>query len=190
MLDAPGIYSLSLSATDSAGLESFSAARVDLRAVPPLQLLVELVWDAQRPDLDLHLRQDGAALGSAGDCAWTNPDPSWFLGGADKNPHHLGDALVGYGPEDVTWKEPAAGRYFIAVVGKSLNGDPRPPTARVRVRAFGVLAAELAKTVNAGETWEAGVVDWPTGRVTQSLVAGATGWVRASALGWPAGAAP
>lgn len=189
VLDLPGLYSLSLLATDSAGLASFTAARVDLRAVPPMQLLVELVWDAQRPDLDLHVRQEGAALGSASDCSWMNPDPVWFPGGGDRNPHHLGDALVGYGPEDVQWKEPAAGRYRLAVVGRSLNGDTRAPTARVRVRAFGVLVAELVKTVAAGETWEAGVVDWPTGRVTQSAQAGASGTLREGPGAAPEGGA-
>lgn len=182
LLDQPGAYSLQLAATDAQGLKSLAPARLDLRAVPPLQLVVELLWDAQRPDLDLHLLQEGAALGSAGDCGWTQPDPDWFPGGPDRNPHHLGDALVGYGPELVQWKEPAAGRYTLAVHLKSLHGATEGTTARVRVRAFGVLAAELSKKLSAaGEVWTAGTVDWPTGRVTLARAPGVQAWLREEA---------
>jgi hypothetical protein len=170
VLDQPGLYSVLLNATDAAGLPALAPSRLDVHAVPPLQLVVELVWDQERPDLDLHLLQAGAALGSSGDCGWTNPDPVWFEGDAAGNPHFLGDKLVGYGPETVQWKTPAAGTYGLAVVYKNANGlSPATVTARVRVTAFGIVVAELSKVLQKpGEVWNAGTVAWPTGRVTES----------------------
>jgi hypothetical protein len=171
LLDQPGLYSVLLDAQDATGLASLAPSRLDIHAVPPLQLMVQLVWDQERPDLDLHLlEQPGAALGSPADCGWTNPDPNWFAGGADANPHLLGDQLVGFGPETIQWKAPAGGTYGLAVVYKAANGlQPADVTARVRVTAFGILVAELSKVLhNPGEVWSAGTVEWPTGRVTGS----------------------
>jgi hypothetical protein len=170
VLDQPGLYSVLLNATDSAGLPSLAPSRLDVHAVPPLQLVVELVWDQERPDLDLHLLEQGAALGSSGDCGWTNPDPVWFEGNAAGNPHFLGDKLVGYGPETVQWKTPVTGTYGLAVVYKNANGlSPANVTARVRVTAFGIVVAELSKVLQKpGEVWNAGTVAWPTGRVTET----------------------
>ena len=168
VLDRPGVYSVLLGAVDATGLPSLAPSRLDLRALPPQQLVATLVWDQERPDLDLHLLLPGAQPGSPGDCGWTNPDPVWFDGGADANPHHLGDRLVGYGPETVQWKQPAAGTYRISVTYKSANGlSPPAVTARVRVAAFGVVVAELEQLLaTPGESWAAGTVDWPTGKVT------------------------
>jgi hypothetical protein len=170
VLDQPGLYSVLLAAKDATGLPGLLQSRLDIHAVPPLQLVVELVWDQERPDLDLHLLQQGAALGSSGDCGWTNPDPVWFPGGTADNPHLVADKLVGYGPETVAWKTPAEGTYGLAVVYKSSNGlSPAGVTARVRVTAFGIVVAELSKVLSApGEAWNAGTVAWPTGRVMGS----------------------
>ena len=166
-LDAPGIYSVELVATDAAGLPSFLPARLDIRAAPAERLVVELVWDQVPPDLDLHFLEQGAALQSAGDCYWANPDPAWVAGGADVNPHHEGDKLTGYGPETVFWKQPAPGTYAIQVVYKAEHGAVSPATnAQVRVYAQGVLAAALTHAMqHAGDVWVAGTVEWPSGRV-------------------------
>jgi hypothetical protein len=166
-LDGPGIYSVELTAIDSTGLPSLVPARLDIRAAPAERLVIELVWDQVPPDLDLHFLQLGAALESAGDCWWANPNPSWAAGTADQNPHHQGDKLTGYGPETVIWKEPAPGTYAISVVYKAEHGAANPVTnAQVRVYAQGVLAAVLTHAMQrAGEVWSAGTVDWPSGRV-------------------------
>ena len=159
-LDGPGIYSVLLTAADATGLPSFAPARLDIRAAPTQDLVVELVWDQQAPDLDLHFLQAGAQLQGAGDCSWANPDPAF-------GPHHGGDKLTGYGPETVSWKTPAAGTYGIQVVYVSSHNAVSPlTTAQVRIYAQGVLAADLSHAfTRAGEVWTAGTVDWPSGRV-------------------------
>jgi hypothetical protein len=159
-LDAPGIYSVLLTATDALGLPSLSPARLDIRATAAQALVVELIWDQIPPDLDLHFLQSGAQLGSAGDCWWANPDPAW-------GPHHGGDKLTGYGPERVTWQAPAAGTYGIEVVYAAAHGAASPATtAQIRVYAQGVLAADLTHAFSAqGQVWKAGTVGWPSGQV-------------------------
>ena len=159
-LDGPGVYAVLLTATDATGLPSFAPARLDIQATPTQDLVVELVWDQQAPDLDLHFLQAGAPLLSAGDCFWANPDPAF-------GPHHGGDKLVGYGPETVSWKTPTAGTYGIEVAYASAHDAASPATrAQVRVYAQGVLAADLSHAfTRVGETWTAGTVDWPSGHV-------------------------
>ena len=159
-LDAAGIYPVLLTASDSTGLPSFTPGRLDIRALPGQGLTVELVWDQIAPDLDLHFLAPGAALQSAGDCSWTNPDPSW-------GPHHLGDKLTGYGPETVVWDAPAQGTWSVQVVYANAHGAQNPATnAQVRVYLQGVLVADLGHAFSRqGEIWTAGTVDWPSGRI-------------------------
>lgn len=158
-LDQPGVYSALLAVTDSTGLPSLAPARVDVRAVPPQQLLLQLVWDQIPPDLDLHFLQQGAALDSPGDCYWANPS-GW-------GPIHEGDKLVGYGPETVAWAAPGVGTYDIAVVYADAHGSLTPTTnAQVRVYSQGVLVADLAyRFTHQGEVWRAGTIAWPPGTV-------------------------
>ena len=167
-LDAPGVYTAQLTVIDSTGLASVIPARLDVQSSPAERLVVQLVWGQLAPDLDLHFLQQGAQLGAPGDCFWANPNPTWFAATADQNPHHLGDQLTGYGPETVTWKEPAPGTYSLVVAYKNANGAANPATgAQVRVYAQGVLVADLAHTLQQpGDVWTAGTVEWPSGRVT------------------------
>jgi hypothetical protein len=159
-LDVPGIYSLQLEVDDSTGLPSFAPARLDLEALSPVALQVELTWDQLDPDLDLHFLQTGAALNSAGDCYWANPSPSF-------GPHHDGDALVGYGPELVEWQTPAAGSYDLQVVYSADHAAAKPATnAQLRIFSQGVLVGVLTHAFAAkGEIWTAGTLAWPSATV-------------------------
>jgi hypothetical protein len=159
-LDAPGIYSLQLTVDDSTGLPSFAPARLEIEALSPVALQVELTWDQIDPDLDLHFLQAGAALDSGGDCSWSNPNPSF-------GPHHDGDALVGYGPELVEWQAPAPGSYDLQVVYSADHAAAKPATnAQLRVFSQGVLVGVLTHAFAAkGETWKAGTLAWPSGTV-------------------------
>jgi hypothetical protein len=160
-LDTPGIYSLTLVAFDATGLQSLSPARLAIQALPPVALVVELVWDQIPPDLDLHFLQHGAAVDSAQDCYWANPDPAF---GA----HHGGDDLVGYGPEVVQWRQPTPGSYDLDVVYISSHGAANASTnAQLRIFSEGVLSSVLTHSfAQAGEAWSAGTLTWPGGNVT------------------------
>jgi len=159
-LDQPGVYSVLLVATDSTGLPSLAPSRLDIRAAPTEQLVVQLIWDQIPPDLDLHFLQQGAARDSAGDCYWANPTPAW-------GPVDEGDQLVGYGPETVKWAAPATGTYSIAAVYAADHGAQNPATnAQVRIYVQGVLAADLTHAFKSvGEVWNAATLSWPSGQV-------------------------
>jgi len=169
-LDQPGVYSVQLTASDSTGLPSLLPSPLDVRASTAEKLVVQLKWDQVPPDLDLHLLEPGGTLDGPGDCYWNNPQPAWFGAGAnpDLNPHHHGDQLTGYGPEVVTWKEPAPGSYTLVVVYAQVHGASAPATtAQVSVYAQGQLVANLSHLLqNQGDSWTAATVDWPSGRVT------------------------
>ncbi len=176
--DLAGVYAVQLVVTDSTGLPSLAPATLQIQALPPVDLDIQLTWDQRPPDLDLHLLQEpGAPLGSTSDCGWTNPDPAWFPGGAADNPRYQGDQLVGYGPEIIDWTTPQPGSFQIVVIYNNNNGlVPPDTTAMVRVYSFGVLVAELSEPLAAvGEIWNAGIIDWPSGRVTALPFDGGTG---------------
>ena len=167
LLDAPGLYTVLLDAADSTGLPDLAPSRLDIRAIPPEQLVVRLVWDQIPPDLDLHLLEQGAQLGSSGDCGWTNPQPVWFSGGPDANPSYGGDALEGFGPETISWKNPAQGSYTAAVVYTADHGSGLATTATVSVFTYGVLSAAPARLLSSpGDTWMAVSIAWPSGQIT------------------------
>lgn len=170
-LDVAGIYTVALAVTDSTGLESLSPATLQIQALPPNALLIELSWDQLRPDLDLHLLQTPTdQLGGTGDCGWTNPDPAWFSGGQDDNPRYQGDQLGGYGPEAIDWKTPQPGTFGLTVVYRDANGlAPANLNARLRIFSYGVLTGELTQALTAsGQIWNAGTLTWPGGKVVSS----------------------
>lgn len=175
-LDKPGVYAVRLVATDSTGLASLSPSALDIRASTAEQLVVQLKWDKTPPDLDLHFLQQGAGLETAGDCYWNNPSPAWFGAGADANPHHHGDKLVGYGPEVVTWKTPAPGKYTLTVVySQEHAAAASQTTAQLDVYAQGVLVANLTHVMmHQGDLWNAATVEWPSGLVTALPARGGT----------------
>ena len=168
VLDKPGVYAVQLVAFDSTGLASLVPSPLDLRASTAERLVVQLSWDKVPPDLDLHLLEQAATIEGAGDCSWHNPSPTWFGANPDLNPHHHGDALEGYGPELVTWKEPATGRYTLVVVYAQDHHAAAPATtAQVEVYAQGVPVANLThQMLHQGDSWSAATVEWPSGKVT------------------------
>lgn len=166
--DLPGAYVLELVVTDSAGLSS-RPDYVTITAITAESLVVELVWDHPVADLDLHFIEDGAAMFSARDCHGFNPNPDFGVQGDPfDDPVHSGDVLSGFGPETVTYEEPADGRYHVAVRYASAQGaaDTRV-RATVRIYLYGVIHRELTRTFEQpGTVWNAASVDWPTGSVT------------------------
>jgi hypothetical protein len=117
-LDASGAYSLELCATDDEGQRA--CCTVDVTSTPPGVLHVELSWDTEYGDVDLHLLN---ATRAPPDGWWTNDDtyyandaPDWPPVGIDSNPTLDIDDTDGFGPENITIdRRPAAGTYNIGV---------------------------------------------------------------------------
>jgi hypothetical protein len=187
-VDVPGAYVASLTVSDGVCASSVPS-RVTITAASSHDMKVELVWDNSIVDLDLHVRQKTAGsqspLYGANDCWWDHPNQVWGNGTG----HHDGDVLSGFGPERVTYENAVAGdtsQLIATVVYSSANGAAKvncsdssatnctPVTATVRVLMYGVVTAEIPHVLqhpgtfpsNMGETWDAVVIDWPSGQLS------------------------
>ncbi|HEY3446359.1 MAG TPA: choice-of-anchor D domain-containing protein [Myxococcales bacterium] len=166
-LDLPGQYTVGLTVTDSAGCVSKPFYK-DVLAKPAQQLLVELVWDNLDPDLDLHLTPDGTDFFGPQDCYFAEGHTSPDWGNPAGNPTLDRDALTGYGPEIISYGEPAPGKFKVMVDYFSDHRSKQPATlATVRVYEFGVVKAEVRRTLSQeGRQWQVLTIDWPGGAIT------------------------
>jgi hypothetical protein len=169
MLDLPGAYAVSLIVRDAAGCASAPAFK-EVRAKPAQELLVELVWDNPLTDLDLHLVPAGEAFFGPKDCYFASGhmQPDWGVPADPSDDPSLDrDALVGFGPEIIGYPSPAPGRYTTMVHFYADHAaKSSASTATLRVYEFGVVKAELKKTLLAqDERWTALTVDWPSGAI-------------------------
>jgi hypothetical protein len=167
----PGAYEVQLSVTDSQGVRNCQPARATIVAAPAQKLLVEMFWDNAATDVDLHvLRDANSPLGVApDDCFYQNRKPDWGqLGLNSDNPELVRDALTGYGPEVFGYVNPVQGTYRILSVFENELLSPMPTSkVTVRIYFFGVLKAEVSRTLErGGSVWEVADVAWPSGDVT------------------------
>lgn len=169
----PGAYEVQLEVTDSQGVKSCQPARRTIVASPAQKLLIELFWDNQGTDLDLHLlRTTTTRVGShPDDVFYQNRKPDWgVIGDPADDPELSRDALTGYGPEVFGWVNPIDGTYRIAVAFEQdygLGSMARASRATLRVYHFGILKAEISRTLaDRNEVWLAADVVWPSGEVT------------------------
>ena len=170
--DVPGAYEVQLSVTDSTGATSCKPARKTVVAAPAQKLLVEMFWDNAGTDVDLHVLRTVSALINTppDDCFYQNRTPDWgVVGDATDDPELVRDALTGYGPEVFGYVEPIATTYRIVPVLQNTLLSPTPDSkVTVRVYLFGVLKAEVSKTLStAGEVWKALDVTWPSGVIAE-----------------------
>ena len=161
LADGPGIYDVQLDVTNAIGVQDLRGAHASITARPLEDLYIEMVWDNDPIDMDLHLLTGGATLNGPGDCTAYNADA-----GVGCQPSS--DHLVGPGPEWVSLASPPAGTYTIDCVEYAAhNALTLATNVTVRVYVYGVLASELTQTVNTlGSVWEAGTVTWPSGAIT------------------------
>ncbi|MFO0598014.1 MAG: choice-of-anchor D domain-containing protein [Myxococcaceae bacterium] len=166
----PGQYEVQLDVTDSQGAKSCMPARATVVASPAQKLLVEMFWDNQVTDLDLHvLNNTQSVLFTApDDCYYQNRTPDWGLMGPMDDPELVRDALTGYGPEVFGYVNPIDTTYRILSVFENEHLATNPSSkVTVRVYLFGVLKAEVSRTLgHAGAIWEVADVTWPSGDVT------------------------
>lgn len=174
-LDVAGEYEVTCKVTDSRGTTSQngSGATVLISAIPSEAIHLQLVWDLDGSDVDLHLIREQPAgqfafNDSTDDCYYSNCKPThdgpvWD----DADPPHVGgnpvldvDDTEGYGPENINVKEPLAGRYK-ALVYYFSDKDQGPTLATVRVYLYGNLIAEYQKMISDRQKWDIGIVDWP-----------------------------
>lgn len=159
-----GSWDIALVVTNTAGVPS-APARCTFNAVPIADVVVEVVWDTDDSDLDLHLVQEGSALfETPGDCCWCNENPAWGTSSTDDDPALVLDEESGYGPELVRVLSPADDDYYARVhYFEDLGGGTT--TVTVRFWMNGELADEMQTQLTHNQVWDVGYVRWPEGVV-------------------------
>ena len=160
-LPVAGEWVVELKVTNTLGVES-APAKHTIDVTPGDDLWIELTWDTNDSDLDLHLAQSGVDLfGGDGDCNYCNQNPDWATGSSDDDPELALDNVAGYGPEDIRLETPADGQYPIRVhYYEDFGGGTT--TATVNVWIDGVLADSRSATLEDNNVWEVGYVEFPT----------------------------
>lgn len=164
-MDIAGDYTVSLTVTNSLGVPS-APYECEVSAVPTEDVRVELVWNTDDSDLDLHLAEDAADLYAVpGDVSYCNEAPDWGnAGDASDDPLLAADDEDGYGPEVIEIVTPQDGNYHVRVHYFEDEGGGAT-RATVRIYVYGSLAEEVSYTLTRNEVWDVGWIRWPMGYV-------------------------
>lgn len=164
-LDVAGDYTVSLVVTNSAGVPS-APAECDVAAIPTEDIRIELSWDKDGTDMDLHLAQDTAALFDVpGDVSFCNDAPDWGeVGLTDDDPDYSQKDDDGLGPEAIEIVSPTNGDYHVRVHYYE-DENEGSSVATVRFYVYGSLAEEVSYTLSRNEVWDVGYIRWPYGYV-------------------------
>ncbi|MGE0785419.1 MAG: hypothetical protein AB7S26_07015 [Sandaracinaceae bacterium] len=118
--DIAGVYRLTVTATDEDGMSGMCTTRVDAGNVDGLR--IEMFWDTDSTDMDLHLLNPmstgwgGSGMGNT--CYFSNCTRGtldWGGPGADDNPRLDIDDTTGFGPENINIRTPVPGTYRVGV---------------------------------------------------------------------------
>jgi len=175
-VDLAGLYQVQLDVfaadvarPDNALIRSCLPAIVDIDVKPSDDLHVQLVWDSDTADFDLHiLNEGGRAFTHEGDVYFSNrqplgPDDVGWSVNPDENPRLDVDDSRGYGPENTNIKHPRPGSKWTVLVhywNKQTNGDATA-TAILRLFAYGRQTIEIQQTfADDQQRWQALEIVW------------------------------
>ncbi len=162
--DVAGDYWVELQVQNDLGVLSAPAYHL-VQAIPDDRIHIELSWNTNYTDLDLHLSEgtDVPLFQMPGDCNYCNPNPNWGDGGSDQDDPTLQlDDIQGYGPENIVIPDPADGEYLVRVHYFEDNGGG-PTTATVRIYLDQVLQGTWTQQLERNDVWTLGYVRWRNG---------------------------
>jgi hypothetical protein len=161
--DTLGLHHVSLVVEDEHGTLSANDTLTRVEVVPWEDLSVELTWDLDGVDLDLHLLAPSADYYSDGDCFFGNPAPDWGTpGDATDDPRLDRDADADAGPERIVMDRPGDGTYGIRVhyySARDQGGALAIPTITVHAEGEPLMTSEGAPLAP-GEVWDVGALRW------------------------------
>jgi len=179
-------YTPGLAGADSGDFEfhnndpTASIAKLHVQGVgvpPPLEdigIHIELDWDKDSCDVDLHLvRPGGTLFDCESDCYYANMNPDWGVQGSYLDDPFLDyDDVDGYGPENTNLSEPIPGTYLVTMhyYNDSYEGWSGGATnATVRVYSYGNLIGTFGPTLlqNTDKTWDVCKIQWPGAGITE-----------------------
>ena len=159
-----------------AALRSLSIDIAGMGVAPPaseIGLHVELTWDADHSDVDLHVvAPEGKLFDCKTDCYYANPTPDWGTQGdlAD-DPFLDMNNVDGYGPEVANIDAPAPGTYTVAAhyYSDTGNGDAgsgvpgtNPTKATVKIVSHGNVLATFGPQLleQTDSLWKVCTIEW------------------------------
>ena len=139
-------------------------------SIPFDDIHVELSWDIDVSDVDLHLVNQGAGLfDQTQDCYFGNcvSGLDWGVSGPAGNPTLDLDDVQGFGPENVNIEAPTDGATYKVSVHYWSDDGLGSTTATIRIYLSGQLQFEAAQSLNTtGRTWDVADIAWPSGTIT------------------------
>ncbi|MEM6931209.1 MAG: hypothetical protein AAF602_30035, partial [Myxococcota bacterium] len=167
--DLVGTYTGQLVVTDDRGVAS-DPCTVDLEAVPATDLWVEMFWERDLDDMDLHVVRGNGSLESTDDCHFANcrfPGLPWSPSGPDGDPVLDIDDIDGTGPENVNIEGPADQLYHVWVHDYPLSPRNAGNDVTVRIYLSGVIAFDETRTITGENRFEHfATIDWAAQTVT------------------------
>ena len=164
--DVLGEYIVHLTVTDSTGLTSTYPAATMVTVIPYQDLMIELTWDVDNTDLDLHFISPEGAYYSQEDCFYGNPNPDWGIANdRTDNPTLSFDDEGSERRESITYAQPFDGVYNIyALYYRNLGAEYPYVTPHVTIYAEGNMIADFdgPRLTSESSVWHVGMIDWST----------------------------
>lgn len=168
-VDFAGDYTVKLTVTDDEGMTG--STNYAFSSVPWQAIHVELAWDTDLSDVDLHLVNDtdgGTFYSNPGDCYYADKNPNWGSYSSPTDDPSLDiDDVDGFGPENINISTPQdAHVYHVLVHFYDTHGAP---ATKVTIKIFlsGVEQYEAVQTLGGtGVAWDVATIAWPSGTIT------------------------
>ncbi len=179
-LDLAGTYRVGLDVWDERGAQNCNPVEFSFEAIPGESIHVQLIWDTNDTDLDLHLvKPSGSIWDTSGaepptsdtgsDCYYSNCVPEegyenpvdWSDCG---HPSLDIDDRNGLGPENINLDDPCdsfSGDYYVYVHFWDSRTQTQPTTATVRIYIMGLFEREYQMTLNEEHLlWDVAHIRW------------------------------
>ncbi|MEC7986025.1 MAG: hypothetical protein VX278_12755 [Myxococcota bacterium] len=164
--DILGDYVVELTVTDQDGLVSEYNSATLVEVIPYENLIIELNWDIDGVDLDLHLVRPEGLYYQESDCYYGNPNPDWGIeGDRTDNPTLAFDDEGTERREAIDYLRPIDGVYSIyALYYKNLTADYPYVTPHVTIYGENQVLADFdgPRLTLEGNVWHIGDIDWET----------------------------
>jgi hypothetical protein len=161
--DMAGVYVIQLRVRDINDYVWSDPTTYKLVVFPITGYTIELRWDTDINDVDLHLIDETAGGGLFDpklDCFFQNLRPDWGTAGLDGDPSLNHDDVNGYGPETMIVAVPTDGEQYHAIVHYFSDDGYGETHADVRFWVNGSMVLEMERDITANQLWDLAIIDW------------------------------